>query len=169
MTMPKWCTAFEYMCKASQIKRSVPKMNALCRRRPHYSGNLCAVSTNERAMPFCRNRLQYLLNTCWLSIFGRKKVYMFRRALTRETRWRPYYAATSLISKVIRKKTFLSKTVILMFFLPLVPKYLTLHQIRPQGSKKKIKKLSNDFFRDLLPRVVSEIPAYFRKKYGISL
>ena len=38
---------FEYVCKALQIKRSTPKSNALCRRRPHYCGNLCAVSTNE--------------------------------------------------------------------------------------------------------------------------
>ena len=57
------------------------KSNALRRNWTHNAVEgrtivqICALSTNERAMPYCRNRLHYLWNACWLSIFGRKKVY----------------------------------------------------------------------------------------------
>ena len=43
MTMPKWCTAFKYVCKASQFKRTAPKLNALCHRKPYYYETSSAV------------------------------------------------------------------------------------------------------------------------------
>ena len=79
--MPEWCTVFEHVCKSSGTKRTTPQLNALCRRRPHYYGLSCAVSTNERALPYCQNRVHCIWNACWLPIFGQKKVYLRRIAL----------------------------------------------------------------------------------------
>ena len=70
---------FEHVCKASQIKRTTLKLNALCRRSPHYCGISCAVFTNKRAMSYCRILMHCLWNACWLSIFGSKKVYFYHQ------------------------------------------------------------------------------------------
>ena len=42
---------FQHVCKASQIKRTTPKLNAQCHRRAHCCGNLCAVFYQRKRCP----------------------------------------------------------------------------------------------------------------------
>ena len=61
--------------------------------------------------------------------------YMFRRALTRETRRCPKYAASLLVQKLFAKN---AKTVCLMFLWPLTPKPFTLAQIWRHAGERTV-------------------------------
>ena len=73
-----------------------------------------------------------------------------------------------LSSEVIRKKTFLPKT-LFWLFLPLEAKPSMLAEIGLHASERTAQELSNALFPGLLLKIVSEMISHFRRNPDFSL
>ena len=92
-------------------------------------------------------------------------MHKFRRVSTRGTRWRLNYFTSFLSSKVIAKNIFIKKTSILTFLDLYGLTYWGYVNSDDRLAKEQVKSKSYHLlvFRGLLPIIVSEIIAHFRK------